>query len=1112
MKKTLLLFVFILTIGSYSQYPEVPWLQQQDGKYAKPMNFNYIMKRLEQFKESVDMSKKGNGIKPFERWRSLWEPYFYRKGGFHPVQDIDNAFAKKQQLAAKRADLQSNWTSLGPTVIDRNNRLPGKGRVNFVLIDPTDSNIMYIGAPAGGIWKTTDKGQTWTPLADHLPQIGVSAIALSHQDHNKIFIGTGDDDAKDTYTRGVFRSTDGGVTWNHLGPGQLNDTDVIYEIIVNPENDDVLWVATSNGLYKTTDGGVNWTRTLQGNIKSMKKHPVSHSILYAATNSQFYRSTDGGDTFSSVNVNFGNVPLRIEVETTPAAPDKVYLAAVKNDGGFGGVYVSNDQGQTFSRTAETDNFFANNNQSWYDFAFAVSDTDPNLLFIGVINLSRSTDGGDNIANINRWDFYTPNYTHADIHFLRYYNGVLACGSDGGIYLSEDNGESFTDYNEGLAISQLYKISTSLTNNYQIYGGLQDNGGFSRKDLKWRIYHGGDGMENAMNNNEPNVGYSFIYYGQQLNITTDGGITVNSGADQPAGEKGNWVTPLDMGADGVLYSGFKKLYKLENGVWQAVTNTAFTGNIDVLECDPLNPDIIYVAEGSKIYKSTNKGVSFTEIGSSFQSITSITVNPFDNKVWFTTDNWIYESSDNGSNWTVITGNYPGEHINVIKWHPFSTDNTLYLGSDLGVYYKNDSSADWQVFSTNLPNVPVRDLEVNFEQGILTAGTFGRGVWETNVPVTKPENDLAVIDIASATGHPYLCEETNGFIAKIKNKGNNAINGFQLKYLINGTSSTIDYNQAVQAGEVVEIELPQQNWELKKYEVNAEVLVDNESFIQNNVYKNFFLFDINANLNFETSFESIFTDKLLHYREVGTDVWEMAQPSGFTLKNTGSGTKAYCTNAGGNYDDLSKDYLLTPCFDMTQVINPAISFKLAFDIEENWDAFYVQYSTDYGQTWEILGTADDPNWYNSDFEQSECLGRQWTGTNPDMLLYSHDLSFLANETHVMFRFVMASDPSVNQEGVVLDDLKITGTAGVIDERISNAIMLYPNPAKNTIHLKWDDEVNVSGIEIMSLDGKQLTISRPENVSQYIIDISHLPTGMYLVKISTDKGSGMKKLIVN
>ncbi len=1106
---SLLALFFVLSVSGQG-FPDVPWFKT-NGKNAKQISYSELISQFEEYAKKVDISKKGSGIKPFERWRSLWEPYFYRKGGFHPVKDIDDAYDKKRKLSQK-SNFISNWTNVGPSVVDRNNRLPGKGRVNFVLIDPVDSHIMYVGTPAGGVWKTIDHGQTWSPLSDYLPQIGVSAIALSHQDHNIVFIGTGDDDAKDTYSRGVYKSTDGGTTWNPIGPNFLSDTQVIYEIIVHPNHDNILWVASSEGLYKTTDGGTTWDRVLIGNVRSLKRNLNNADILYASTTNSFYRSTDGGDHFSEVNLNFGFNPQRIEVEVTPAAADKVYLAVVKNDGGFGGVYISNDQGQNFTKTLENDNFFENTRQSWYDFAFAVSDTDPNTLFIGVINLSRSTDGGNNFVRINNWNIYSPNYTHADIHFLRYYNGVLAAGTDGGIYLSNDNGDTFTDYNEDLVISQFYKISTSLTQNYQIYGGLQDNGGFSRKDLVWRIYHGGDGMENAINNNEPNVGYSFVYYGASLSITTDGGISVSSGVEQPAGEKGNWVTPLDMAVNDSLYAGFKKLYRLENGVWQAVTNIGFTSNIDVIECDPHNSNIIYIAEGRKLYKSTNKGQTFTEIASAFSSITSIAVNPFDQKIWYTTDHWIYESSDNGSTWQIITGNYPGEHINIIKWQPYSPNNSIFLGTDLGVYHKDDTMSDWEVFSTNLPNVPVRDLEINFEYGILTAATFGRGIWETNIPVSNPDNDMALLDIFSSSGLKFMCDQNDIIKVKVKNKGNNIVPNFQLKYSINNTNNTIDYDTPVQPGEIVEITLPQLNGNLKKYEIHAEVLFANDEFIQNNTNSDYFLINKRDNLSFETSFENTAQDALLHYREKGNDTWEIGHPTGSVLSNAGTGVNAYCTNAGGEYDDLSKDYLVTPCFDMTQLINPTISFKLAFDIEENWDAFYVQYSTDFGQNWEVLGDATDPNWYNSDYEQSECIGKQWTGTNPAMETYSHDLSFLTDQTHVMFRFVLASDELEHQEGVVLDDLKISGTAGVNNQEIEKDIMLYPNPAKDIISLKWGNEIHVSRITVYSLDGKRIINKELKQATKEMINISSLPTGMYLVKIYTNKGQAVKKLIVN
>ncbi len=1106
---TLLIFISIVQ-SSFSQgIPDVPWKPKQIKGNSK-MIFKQLMQNFESYKNSFDYTQKGSGIKPFERWRSLWQPYFYRKDGFRPIKDIDDAFNKKQRLRLSTND-NSNWYSIGPSVVDRNGSTPGIGRVNFILIDPTNDQIMYVGAPAGGIWKSTNGGADWTPLTDQLPQIGVSAIALSPVDHNTIYIGTGDDDASDSYSRGVYKSTDGGQTWNPIGPNFNSDFEKITEIIVHPTQPNTIYVASSNGLYKTTNGGNNWNRVLNENIKEMRMHPTNPNYIYAVTETHFYRSSNGGANFSMGNINYGYSRSRMLLEVTPAAPNKVYVLAAKGDGSFGGLYISNDSGANFTKTQQSSNFFASNRQVWYDFALAVSDTDPNKIFVGNLNLSRSTDGGNTIANINDWASYTANYTHADIHFIRYYNGKLVVGSDGGIFVSTDDGDNFTAYNNNLEISMFYRISTAKTQNYQIYGGLQDNGGFARKDMQWRIYHGGDGMDNAIDNNNPSKGYGFIYYGQSMSITNDGGISVSNGVPGPQNEHGNWVTPLEMGADGSLYAGFSKLYKLENYQWVPISQSFFD-NIDVVRCDPNNPNIIYVSEGSTLYKSTDMGASFNSIANAFSDISSIEINPFDNRVWYATDTQVFESQDNGNTWNNISTNLPGEHINMIKWHKFSPSNSLYLATDLGVYYRDDNSNGWQVFANHLPNTRIKDLEVNNEIGILTAATFGRGLWETTIPQYHPNFDLAVTDIYMPNSLPINCDLNNQQVkVKIKNKGNSTVNSFVLNYEINGNQASINHNTPLSAGQEIEINIPQQAWSVGKYVVKASVVFNNDQQIQNNSKETYFVFNDRKNLNFSSSFENVVNDKLLSYKAVGNSIWEIATPTGSVLNQAGSGTKAYCTNASGNYNNQSLEYLVTPCFDMTQVINPSIQFKLAFDLEQDYDAFYVQYSTDYGQTWSVLGNATDNNWYNSDIVQTACIGSQWTGTNATMQTYSHSLSSVANETHVMFRFVLASDQLVNQEGIVLDDLEISGVSAINNNHLEKNVMLFPNPANHFINIKWNNGLNVSQVSIYNTQGQELLDKNINNQNFIKLNISKLPKSLYLIKLQSDKGEIVKRLLV-
>ena len=1113
MKKLFNLIIIFSFFITYSQkLPEVPW-NNSGNKTDFKTNYQILLQNFEQFKKNHNIHKKGSGVKPFERWRSIWEPYIQRKEGFHPITDIDEAFQKKLNLQKRTPNdnLPDFWTSLGPVNIDRNNNLPGKGRVNFILIDPTDDQKIYLGAPAGGLWKTTNGGQLWIPLTDNLPQIGVSAIALSPTDSNTIYIGTGDDDASNTYSRGVFKSTDGGQTWTPIGPVFSSETEVIREIIVDPVNPNTILVASSDGLYRTTDDGQNWSQSIGESIRTMRMHPTDHNIIYAGSGNQFYRSVDNGASFSIVNINYSGFPSFMEMDVTPAAPQKVYLLVGNNDGSFGGIYVSNDNGQNFSQTQQTANFFSSNYQTWYNFAFAVSDTDPNKLFIGIINIFQSTDGGNTVTQLNSWNSYTPNYTHADTHFLRYYNGKLVAGTDGGIFVSNDDGNTFTDLNSNLVISQLYRISVSHTPNSQIYGGLQDNGGFSRKDNIWRIYHGGDGMDNALEYNNPETGYSFLYYGWGLNITHDGGISVSEGVQVPSGEQGNWITPLEMSADGNLYAGFKKLYKLVDGNWQAVTNNSFAGNIDFIRCNPNNPSEIFVAEGNQLYKSVDSGVSFTNIFSTIYNITSIDINPFNNKIWVTTDNQIFESSDYGTSWIDITGNYPGEHINMIKWHPFSSDNTLYLATDLGVYTRNDMQTDWAVLGDDLPNVPVRDIEVDNENGLLTIATFGRGVWQAQISQTYPDYDLAVTGISTTGNHHINCDLSEQVKVTVKNKGTQYINSFSLNYDINGSTGNINYTGILAPNQSATIDLPAQTWDYQKYTVNVSTQFANDQFLQNNHAQTILLFNKTGNLNFQTSFEDEINDQFLSYRLIGSSLWSIASPSGNILNQTGSGVKAYCTNPTGNYDDKTKEYLVTPCFDFSNAINPTISFKLAYDLEENWDAFYVQYSTDNGDSWNILGNATDNNWYNSDFVQSQCIGSQWTGTNTNMQTYSHDLTFLSGENQVMFRFVLASDDLVTQEGVVLDDLNITGVSGINEEALQKNIAIFPNPAKNLINIRWNN-LSVDKIEIYNITGQKIIEKNILNDKNIQINLNHLNKGLYIVKFIAKKHILSKKLLIS
>ena len=410
-------------------------------------------------------------------------------------------------------------------------------------------------------------------------------------------------------------------------------------------------------------------------------------------------------------------------------------------------------GSTFSKTAETSDIFTSS-QAWFDLALSVSDTDENTLFVGVLNIWKSTDGGDDFFQLNNWS--SPNsasYTHADIHFMRYIGGKLFAGTDGGIYVSENDGTNFTDLTENLAISQFYRISVALQNAGNVVGGLQDNGGYALSDEQWKNYFGADGMDCVVNPNDPNNYFGFIQFGGNLYESNDGGRTRTGGVSAPG--NGNWVTPLVSNAEGEIYAGYSQLYRLQNNSsWAVVSSHNFNGNLDLIRIDPNNSNNIYVTRGSSLYRSNNKGVTFETINPGLGNINAIEVSATDSNVlWIVTNGGVYKIPDIFAatlSYESVGTNTPSESKLSLKHHERSGNNTLYLGTALGVYMISDDDTEWQTFDNNLPNVAIRDLEINEEEARLYAATYGRGIFISDIPRQLPLADVRVLSVQSPTG--------------------------------------------------------------------------------------------------------------------------------------------------------------------------------------------------------------------------------------------------------------------------------------------------------------------------------------------------------------------------
>ena len=299
--------IFLWVSQSSAQYNEqAPWMNSKgQKKQAKSKNqelsLDEISFRFNSYWEGKDFKVKGSGFKPFKRWEDYWRHVTDQNGYLPSSVDLWKAYENHVNLKNTNNQDESNWEPIGPnTILNHKSSTANIGRVNIIVPDPNNEDILFVGTPAGGIWKSIDKGISWSPLSDNLPQIGVSGIAIDPIDSSIIYIATGDDDNSDTSSAGVFKSIDGGQNWNQTDLNPENTPSSMNDIYIHPNDSNILYVATSNGVYRTEDAGDNWARVLNGNIYDIKLKPGSPDTIYTVTSNSFYKSVDGGSSFNII--------------------------------------------------------------------------------------------------------------------------------------------------------------------------------------------------------------------------------------------------------------------------------------------------------------------------------------------------------------------------------------------------------------------------------------------------------------------------------------------------------------------------------------------------------------------------------------------------------------------------------------------------------------------------------------------------------------------------------------------------------------------------------------------------------------------------------------------
>ena len=1103
MKRITTLIALSFLFINYSQAQE--YVQLMEDQNA---NFYDIQESFNKHWKNKSYEK-GKGWKQFKRWEYFMEPRVYPSGRLpNPALAYEEYLKFKTTYSSPKNQVNnktSNWIPLGPTSWNSIGWNPGIGRINAITVDPNNSNIIYIGAPAGGCWKTTDGGQTWNPLTDNLSSLGVSGIAIDPTNSNIIYLATGDGDGNDTYSIGVMKSTDGGVTFNSTGLNwSTAQSRVMRRIIIDPTNTNILFVATSNGLWKTTDAGVNWTSTLSGSIRDVEFNTGNANTIYACTSNKFYTSTTGGNNGSFTQITSGTPNSsagRLSIAVTADDADYVYiLASNGGDSSFKGLYRSTNGGISFSLRTSTPNVFGyatdgtdSGGQAWYDMALAVSPSNKNEVYTGGVNVWKSTNGGLTLTALSQWSWPTGGYeyVHADIHTLDYLGNTLFCGSDGGIFKSTNNGGSFTDLTSGIQHSQFYRIGASSDPNI-IMAGAQDNGCYLLKNGTWTHVTGADGMECIVDYSNNNIMYSTSQNGTVYK-SNNGGSSFNNITYNISGT-GAWVTPftLDPVNSNTIYLGYDEIWKSTNGgnTWNSITNFN-SSKLKSLVVAPSDNNTIYAATDNSIKRSTNGGTNWTTItaGLPNNAITYISVHNLDpTTLWVSLSGSsngqkVYKSTNGGTSWTNVSGNLPNLPINCIVYE-YGSNNGIYVGTDMGVYYKNDDLIQWQAFMTDLPNVIVNELEIEYNSGKIRAATYGRGIWESDLftSAIPPIAQFSSPDTVICPGH-------------CANFTNTTVNlGQQWKwYFPGGTPSTsTDLNPTVCYPNTGNYDVS-----LVAYNNNGSDSTFTAHFIKVEIPVNGITLPFSENFESSSSVPANFTI-------INPDLAEEWKISP-TVGGWGNSSSSIFLNNHSTTFIGESDYFVPPALDFSSITNAEMYFDVAYKVSGSRnDTLKIYYSTDCGVTKQLLYSKGGSSLAST----LSTSGSYFTPPPSQWRTDTVNLNALIGLAAVEIYF---ENISANGNVLYVDNINVYETLSVGISEISNSnLIIYPNPANRTITIE-STTPSLQEVEIYNVMGKLVfrkTLSN--NKTQENININHLTTGYYIIKIKTDNEIITKKLI--
>jgi len=735
------------------------------------------------------------------------------------------------------------------------------GRINDMEVHPTNPRIIYTGTSGGGVWKSNDAGTTFNPIFDDYCQ-SIGAIALDPNDpDNVIYVGTGETWPRNSVSvgDGLYKSNDGGSNWTKLG---FENSERIANIIVNPENSKEIYVAVlgalwsdskDRGVYKTTDGGVSWKKVLYVDEKTgcadMAMDPTNPNVLYASMwefrrtawsfesggeSSALYKSTDAGKTWNKIHNGFPKGKLgRLAIAVAPSNPNILYTVIEAEEDLRKGLYRSDDAGESWK---QLNNDFGITVRPFYFSRIVVDPRNPDVLIKAGLSGSISRDGGKTFKSLGRM--------HSDIHDIVFDikdSDRIYVGTDGGVYRSW-NGGTTMEIVENLPVSQFYFVSVDSAEPYNIYGGLQDNGswygpssssgGITARD--WNSVGGGDGFR-VLHHPTKNIIYSEMQGAENVwRYDVDNKLIKTI---QPLAVKGNpklrfnWNAPMAISKHQPdrLYMGSQFLHKSEDmgDSWTIISpdlttndkskqEQADSGGLSVdnsgaenhttiftIAESPLDENIIWVGtDDGNVQVTTDGGRKWTNTSadiaglpkntwvyhieaSSHDKATAYAV--FEGHTSGDMNPYTYKTTDFGKTWTsIITDDVKGFVRNIQE--DYVNPNLLFLGTEFGLYITLDGGKSWSKFTKNMPSVAVHYIELEPRTNDLVMGTHGRGVIiiDDISPLREITAEILKEKVHFFNTKPTVMKDQGGFGGSFGTEtqfvGQNPSTAAQIKYLL------------------------------------------------------------------------------------------------------------------------------------------------------------------------------------------------------------------------------------------------------------------------------------------------------------------------------------------